>query len=51
MKTGTKTILLLIGMGIMDVVVPVPIIGIILIYVVLQKPAWFRDLVSEIYRG
>lgn len=49
MKTGTKILIALIIMGIVDMVVPVPILGIVLIYVVLQKPVWFRVLVDEVY--
>ena len=49
MKTTTKIIIQLICLGIVDIVIPIPILGIILIYVVLQKPPWFRDVVDEIY--
>lgn len=49
MKTTTKTIIQLICLGIVDIVLPIPILGIILMYVVLQKPPWFRDVVDEIY--
>jgi hypothetical protein len=49
MKTTTKTIIALICLGLVDIVIPVPILGLILIYVVLQKPPWFRDMVDEIY--
>ena len=51
MKTGTKLLIALIIFGIVDMVVPVPILGITLIYVVLQKPLWFRVVVDEIYRN
>jgi hypothetical protein len=51
MKTGTKILIALIILGIVDMVVPVPIIGITLIYVVLQKPLWFRVVVEEIYQN
>ena len=50
MKTGTKILIVLIILGIIDMVIPVPILGITLIYVVLQKPLWFRVVVNEIYR-
>jgi hypothetical protein len=49
MKTTTKTLLQLICLGLVDIVIPIPILGIILIYVILQKPPWFRDLVVEVY--
>jgi len=49
MKAKTKVILTLIGLGSVDVVIPVPILAIILITVVLQRPAWFTDMVRDIY--
>jgi hypothetical protein len=50
MNIRTKSILVLILLGIIDVVIPIPIIGLILIYVIIQKPSWFLDLVKDIYR-
>jgi len=49
MKTSTRVILYLIMFAVIDTVIPVPITALILIYVVLERPPWFRDLVSEIY--
>jgi hypothetical protein len=49
MKAKTKILLMLIGLGIVDTVIPVPILAIILITVVLQRPAWFTDMVRDIY--
>ena len=49
MNAKTKILLMLIGLGIVDVVIPVPIRAIILITVVLQRPAWFTDMVRDIY--
>ena len=50
MNIQNKTILILILLGLVDILIPIPIIGLILIYVVIQKPSWFRDLVKDIYR-
>jgi hypothetical protein len=50
MNIRTKSILVLIFLGLVDVVIPIPIIGLILIYVIIQKPSWFLDLVKDIYR-
>ena len=50
MNIRTKSILVLILLGIVDVVIPIPIIGLMLIYVIVQKPSWFIALVQEIYR-
>ena len=51
MSTQTKTLIFLIILGLVDMVIPVPILGLILVYVVTQKPPWFEDLVSEIYKS
>ena len=50
MNIRTKSILVLILFGMVDVVIPIPIIGLMLIYVIVQKPSWFLDLAQEIYR-
>jgi hypothetical protein len=50
MNIRTKSIFVLILLGLVDILIPIPIIGLILIYVVIQKPSWFMDLVQEIYR-
>jgi hypothetical protein len=50
MNIRTKSIFVLILLGMIDVVIPVPIIGLILIYVIVQKPSWFLDFTQEIYR-
>jgi hypothetical protein len=50
MNIRTKSILVLILLGMIDIAIPIPIIGLLLIYVIIQKPSWFQDLVQEIYR-
>ena len=49
MNTMTKTLIFLIVLCLVDVVIPVPILGLILIYVVFQRPPWFMEVVSDIY--
>jgi hypothetical protein len=49
MNIKTKSLIFLIILGIIDVVIPIPILGVILIYVVLQRPPWFTKVVQEIY--
>lgn len=49
MKTKTKILLYLITLSLVDAVIPVPIVGIVLISVLYQKPDWFRELVNDIY--
>jgi hypothetical protein len=50
MNIKTKTLIFLIILCIVDMLIPIPILGVILISVVFQKPLWFRDVVSEIYK-
>ncbi len=50
MSIKTKTLIFLIILGIIDMVIPVPILGVVLIYVVFQRPPWFMDVVSKIYK-
>ena len=49
MKTKTKALVGVILLGLVDMVIPIPILGIILIYVMFWKPSWFLDTVRDIY--
>jgi hypothetical protein len=49
MTIKTKSLIILVVLGVIDVVIPIPILGMILIYVVLQRPPWFTNVVQEIY--
>ncbi|MBC8177293.1 MAG: hypothetical protein ISR61_02450 [Desulfobacteraceae bacterium] len=49
LKTKTKCLIALILLGVVDAVIPVPILVVILLYVLSQRPPWFKDLVQEIY--
>ena len=49
MNIHTKIIIILIALCVSDVVIPVPILGLTLIYVVLQRPPWFMETVQKIY--
>ena len=51
MRTKTKILIGLILLSVVDMVIPFPIIGVILIHVLLQKPPWFQKLIREIYEG
>ena len=51
MNIKSKTIIGIVIVGFIDMVIPVPILGIVLLYVILQKPPWFPELVSEIYES
>jgi hypothetical protein len=50
MNIKTKCLIFIIIIGIIDMVIPVPILGIVLLYVVFQRPPWFADVVGEIYK-
>jgi len=49
MDIKSKTLIFLITLCLVDMVIPLPILGVILVYVVLQRPTWFREIVREIY--
>ena len=49
MSLKKKTIIGVILLGLVDIIIPIPILGIILIYIIFKRPAWFRDAVREIY--
>lgn len=51
MKTTTKVLIFLIVMALADIIIPVPIAVFMLIYVLYQKPPWFKEMVLEIYRS
>ncbi len=49
MTIKTKFVIALLLLCLVDTVIPFPIIGVILIYVLLQRPPWFKDIFVEIY--
>lgn len=49
MSIKTKVLVVLIPLAVIDAVIPFPILGASLIYIVLQRPPWFRNIVREIY--
>jgi hypothetical protein len=49
MAYGTKILLALIPLAIIDAVIPIPIVGLVLIYVILAKPPWFSEAVDRVY--
>jgi len=50
MSKRTQILIYLVVLALVDTIIPVPITGLILIYVLFQKPAWFREWVDELYR-
>ncbi len=51
MTSRTRYLLWLIGLAVFDIVIPIPLVAGTLIYVLLRRPRWFRDMVSEVYDG
>ena len=49
MTIKTKTLIALILLSMVDTVIPLPIIGVILIYILLQRPPWVRNVIGELY--
>jgi len=49
MKTKNKLLVYLIIFAIFDIIIPFPITAVILIYVLFEKPVWFKEYVVEIY--
>lgn len=51
MNIRNKVIVGLVLLCVIDVLIPLPILGGILVYVVAERPAWFVDLADRIYRS
>ena len=49
MSNRTQYLAILILLCLIDTVIPVPIVGLILIHTIIQKPPWFRQTVDLIY--
>lgn len=50
MKKKTRVLFAVILLGLVDAIVPFfPILALVLIYVILEKPPWFLDSVQELY--
>lgn len=49
MRLITKLLIVLVFLGLVDMAIPIPILGIVLIYVILQKPLWFLNMVKDVY--
>ena len=51
MKINTKIMIYLSILALFDMIIPIPFTALILIYVIFEKPAWFRNLVIDIYNS
>jgi len=45
----TKILIGLVILGVMDTVIPIPFTALLLIYVVLERPSWFQNVVRGVY--
>jgi hypothetical protein len=50
MSIKTQILIYLVILAIFDTFIPIPITALGLIYVLFQKPRWFREWVKQIYR-
>ena len=51
MKTANRILMYLIIFAIIDTVIPIPLTALLLIYVLTEKPEWFKNLVTRIYNA
>jgi hypothetical protein len=50
MSIKTKSITGIILLSLIDIIIPIPILGLILIYVLFEKPPWFYNVIGDIYK-
>ena len=50
MTPKTQLMIYVILLLLVDTIVPLPITTVILLYVVLQRPAWFAKLYHQVYK-
>jgi hypothetical protein len=48
LSTKTKVLLTLIVLMVFDIL-PIPVLGLLMLHVVLNRPAWFENLVHRLY--
>lgn len=51
MRTKTIVFLGLIFLMILDAILPLPLVGLVLIHVIFNKPPWFAHVVQDIYQS
>ena len=51
MSLRNQYILGLLFFAVVDAIIPIPFAEIILLYVLIKKPLWFRDMVDGVYSG
>jgi hypothetical protein len=50
MSKKTQVLVYVLILAVCDTIIPIPITAIVFIYVIFQKPQWFRDWIEQIYR-
>lgn len=50
MNIETQLLIYVILLLLVDTVIPLPITAVILLYVILQRPAWFAQLYHQVYK-
>jgi uncharacterized protein (DUF697 family) len=51
MSFRNQCILGLILFAVIDAIIPIPFAEIILLYVIIKKPVWFKEIVDRVYGG
>ena len=51
MSLKNKLLIYLIIFALFDLIIPFPITAVILIYVLFEKPQWFKEYVTDIYKA
>lgn len=49
MTKNNKLILYLVIIAVFDAIIPIPFMALMLIYIILEKPLWFKKTVEEVY--
>lgn len=49
MNLKTKIFISLVVLALVDMVIPIPFTTILLLYVLIEKPSWFRKMVTDVY--
>lgn len=50
MSARAKLFMWLIILGVVDIIVPLPVLAVAGVYIVARRPAWFRKLITDLYR-
>lgn len=51
MTTRIKVIIVLCLVGLVDTILPFPVLTVICLYIVATRSAWFRDFIHRVYAG